>query len=98
MQTSLKVANVIYDDMEVIKKCIDNHEAFQLTVFHEEEGDEDDDGELKDMNIWLEAKDQDKACTIMFNMTYPEAYMLAKTLITMIKSGNKKWINERRPI
>lgn len=74
-----------YDDIDVIKKAIDDHEYFELAAFLGEIEDE-----ARDVFLYLDNKN----CSITWCLSYPEAYFFCKSLLALMEAGNKKWINK----
>jgi hypothetical protein len=79
VKTQVKIKEITIDDADIIKQHLESGNDWQITIY---DGTDDH----KSIGIFLEQSDQNKGCTIMFELTEKEALFLGKSLITMSES------------
>ena len=88
MKIEADISGVMYDDMDEIKKCIDNKERFQIMAYIGSREDHNEDT-VDCVSVWVENVDRDKACTSMFDMNESEARLFSKGLIAIADEIDK---------
>jgi hypothetical protein len=88
MEAKANIYQMAYDNIQKIKKAIDNNELMQVMVtdFDGESFTEKGHGEIEPLiGLWIQDYSE-KGCTLMVNITKKEALFLAKSLLAIAES------------
>lgn len=79
MEATVKVHNIVVDDIEAIVEELENEKSFQLNIY--------DGTDVESMvGVFFEHTNRDKACTIMFELKKEDAIFLGKSLTALAEN------------